>query len=169
VTTGTNPAARAELHFAVEQFLFAEGRLLDERRFEEWEALFAADGYYWVPASHDQETPYSGLSLFYDDREMMRTRIRRLGHANIHVQKPPTRTCHIYANISASVVPNAPDEVLAESRLLVLAYRHDEPQQTYGGRCRHRLRRVAGGFEIAWKRVDLINSDGIFTALAIPF
>lgn len=169
MTIGTGRSAGLELHFEVEQFLFAEGRLLDERRFEEWEALFAADGYYWVPAAHDQESPYSGLSLFYDDREMMRTRVRRLGHTNIHVQKPPTRTCHAYTNVSVEPVREGTDEYLVESRLIVLEYRHDEPQHLYGGRCRHHLRRIDGGFEIAWKRVDLLNCDGIFTALAVPF
>ena len=34
----------------VEQFLFQEARLLDERRFEEWLSLFSDDGVYWIPA-----------------------------------------------------------------------------------------------------------------------
>ena len=99
---------------------------------------------------------------------MMRTRIRRLGHANIHVQKPPTRTCHVYANVSVTASEGS-QAYLAESRLIVIEYRHDELQQTYAGRCRHHLRRTDAGFEIAWKRVDLINCDGILTALAVPF
>ena len=167
MTTATD--RNLALHFEVEQFLFAEGRLLDERRFDEWEALFTADGYYWVPASHDQESPYSGLSLFYDDREMMRTRVRRLGHANIHAQKPASRTCHVYANVSVARAPDEPEAFIAESRLIVLEYRHNEPQQAYAARCRHQLRRSDAGFAIAWKRVDLINCDGVFTALAVPF
>ena len=32
-----------------ERFLFHEARLLDERRFDDWLALFAPDGWYWVP------------------------------------------------------------------------------------------------------------------------
>ena len=34
-----------------EAFLIAEARLLDAGRFDEWLALFAEDGFYWVPAA----------------------------------------------------------------------------------------------------------------------
>ena len=33
----------------VQQFLFHEARLLDERRLQEWLALYAEDAEYWVP------------------------------------------------------------------------------------------------------------------------
>ncbi len=33
----------------VEQFLYREARLLDERRFHEWLELFADDVRYWMP------------------------------------------------------------------------------------------------------------------------
>ena len=32
-----------------EDFLYAEGRLLDEGRLEEWLKLFTEDGFYWIP------------------------------------------------------------------------------------------------------------------------
>lgn len=43
----TNPltGAVADLR-ELEQFLYHEGRLLDEQRWEEWNALFTADGTY---------------------------------------------------------------------------------------------------------------------------
>ena len=53
----------------IEEFLYREARLLDERRFEEWMNLFAEDGYYWVPAAPDQKDPYDGVSIFFDDRK----------------------------------------------------------------------------------------------------
>ena len=59
-------------------FLAHEARLLDERRFQEWMQLFADDGTYWVPSVPDQQSPFDQASLFYDDRELMRTRIERL-------------------------------------------------------------------------------------------
>ncbi|HJZ18253.1 MAG TPA: aromatic-ring-hydroxylating dioxygenase subunit beta, partial [Stellaceae bacterium] len=37
-----------ELIREVEQFLYREARLLDERRFHEWLALFADDVRYWM-------------------------------------------------------------------------------------------------------------------------
>ena len=35
----------------VEQFLYREARLLDERRFHEWLTLFTDDVRYWMPAA----------------------------------------------------------------------------------------------------------------------
>ena len=63
-----------------EDFLIHEAALLDARRFRDWMALFADDGTYWVPAVPDQESPFNQASLFYDDRELMKTRVDRLEH-----------------------------------------------------------------------------------------
>ena len=67
-----------ETRRAIEDFVIAEARLLDERRFSEWRDLFAEDGYYWVPLRTDQNSPEDGPSLFYDDRKIMETRFERL-------------------------------------------------------------------------------------------
>ena len=34
-------------------FLYREARLLDERRYDEWLALFTEDGLYWAPTEDD--------------------------------------------------------------------------------------------------------------------
>ena len=78
----------------IEKFLYREARLLDERRFEDWMNLFAEDGWYWVPAAPDQEDPYDGVSIFFDDRGIMKTRLERLDHPRVHSQKPASRTMH---------------------------------------------------------------------------
>src|SRR5262249_5588192 len=84
---------------AAEEFLIQETRLLDERRFREWMALFTEDSVYWVPASPGQKSPHEQASLFFDDRELMRTRVDRLEHPLIHVQTPPSRTVHLVTNV----------------------------------------------------------------------
>ena len=61
----------------VEQFLFREARLLDERQFDAWRELFAEDGLYWAPTRHAQASPDEAVSLFLDDRTTMAARIRR--------------------------------------------------------------------------------------------
>jgi 3-phenylpropionate/cinnamic acid dioxygenase small subunit len=153
----------------VEKFLIREVRLLDERRFEEWMNLFAEDGYYWVPAAPDQVDPYDSVSIFFDDREVMKTRLSRLDHPKIHSQKPASRTCHFVSNIDIDKDHHGTSEILVRSNLMMLEYRLDK-QTTYGGHCRHLLRlKPDGAFEIAWKRVDLINCDGTLEMLSVPF
>ena len=44
----------------LQAFIYHEARLLDERRFDEWLALFTPDGRYWAAAwrsGHDHRKP----------------------------------------------------------------------------------------------------------------
>jgi benzoate/toluate 1,2-dioxygenase beta subunit len=148
-----------------ELFLIQEAHLLDERRFREWMGLFADDGTYWVPAVPNQESPFDQASLFYDDRELMKTRIDRLEHPHIHVQTPPSRTAHLVGNVIVEQTDEG--EFLVRSTFIMVEYR-DDRQRTFAGRQSHRLRREGASFRIVQKRVDLINCDSAFEAMAVP-
>ena len=152
---------------AVEEFLGHEARLLDERRFRDWMELFAEDGTYWVPAVPDQAGPFDQASLFYDDRDLMRTRVERLEHPRIHVQTPPSRTAHLVGNVIVEEADAAKGEVLVGSTVIMVEYR-DDAQRVFAGRQRHRLRREGASFRIVQKRVDLINCDSAFEPMAVP-
>ena len=152
---------------AFEEFLIHEARLLDERRFREWMELFADDGTYWVPAVPDQKNPFDEASLFYDDRDLMKTRIDRLEHPRIHVQTPPSRTAHLIGNTLIEAVDEANSEYVVGSTVIMVEYR-DEQQRVFAGRQQHRLRREGPSFRIVQKRVDLINCDSAFEAMAVP-
>ena len=135
----------------IEAFIYREARLLDERRFEEWIELFAPEGYYWVPGAPDQEDPYQSVSIFFDSQE------------------PPSRTCHLVSNIELAARDNIDDQISVFSAQIMTEFRLDK-QRSYSGRVRHLLRSTdEGNFEILWKRVDLINCDGLFETLTIPF
>ena len=152
---------------AVEEFLVHEARLLDERRFREWMELFAEDGTYWVPAVPDQQSPFDQASLFYDDRDLMRTRVERLEHPRIHVQTPPSRTAHLVGNVVIESADEAKGEYVIGSTVIMVEYR-DDAQRVFAGRQHHRLRRDGEGLRIVQKRVDLINCDSAFEAMAVP-
>ncbi len=161
------PAALGIDRAVFEEFLIEEARLLDERRFRDWMGLFAEDGTYWVPAAPDQKDPFDQASLFYDDRDLMKTRIERLEHPRIHVQTPPSRTAHIVGNVVVDEADHAKAEFLVGSTFIVVEYR-DNSQRLFAGRQRHRLRRHGDSFRIVHKRVDLINCDSAFEAMAVP-
>src|SRR5215470_7042676 len=152
---------------AFEDFLIHEATLLDARRFRDWMALFTDDGTYWVPAVPDQRSPFDQASLFYDDRELMRTRIERLEHPRIHVQTPPSRTAHLVGNVLVESVDEGNGEYVVASTVIMVEYR-DEQQRVFAGRQHHRLRREGASFRIVQKRVDLINCDSAFEAMAVP-
>ena len=150
-----------------ELFLIHEVKLLDERRFREWMALFTDDGTYWVPAVPNQESPFNQASLFYDDRQLMKTRVERLEHPLIHVQTPPSQTVHLVSNVTIEERDDTKNEVLIASNLVMIEYRQDN-QRLFAGRQQHRLRRDGNGWRIAHKRVDLANCQSAFEAITVP-
>ena len=151
----------------VELFLIHEARLLDQRRFHAWMELFTDDGYYWVPSTPDQESPYTQASLFFDDRELMQTRFDRLQHPRIHVQTPPSRTVHLVSNVLIEAADEAAGVYQIGSTFTMVEYRQDH-QRLFAGRYVHRLVRHGEGFKIAWKKVELLNCDAAFQAIAVP-
>jgi ethylbenzene dioxygenase subunit beta len=152
---------------AVAAFLYREARLLDERRFEEWQALFAPDGVYWVPARAEQTDPLHEVSIFYDDPTMMAARIRRLRHPRMHAEIPPSSAVRSVSNIE--VLPPAAGQVEARSVLLMTEFRAGE-ETAYHGRVTWRLTPTAGGeFLIRLKRVDLVNATGMHRGMTVPF
>lgn len=162
--------ARADVSASREEFelfLFHEAKLLDERRFRDWMRLFAEDGTYWVPSVPNQESPFNQVSLFYDDRGLMKTRIDRLEHPRIHVQTPPSRTAHIVGNTTIEDADDVKGEYRVSSTVIMVESREDK-QRLFAGRQTHRLRRHGDSFQIVQKRVDLVNCDSAFDAIAVP-
>jgi benzoate/toluate 1,2-dioxygenase beta subunit len=153
---------------AIERFLYREARLLDERRFDEWQELFAQDGVYWVPLKPEQSDPLHHGSIIYDDRAGMATRFRRLAHPRVYAQIPPSRTLHVVTNVHVDDADGAKDEIDVLSALQVTEF-HQGEQRHYAARCRHRLRRSGGSYAIALKRVDLVNCDAPMPVISIPF
>src|SRR5262249_44966581 len=90
--SGMNAAGDGDLRAEAEAFLVAEARLLDEGRFEDWLALFADDGFYWIPAAPGQNDPFNHLSIFYEDKSVLGMRIRRLAHPRAYSALPAPRT-----------------------------------------------------------------------------
>jgi 3-phenylpropionate/cinnamic acid dioxygenase small subunit len=149
-----------------EQFLVHEARLLDEGRFDEWLALFTADAWYWVPSEPNQASPRDTVSLIYDDRRLLETRVRRLASPRIYSQEPRSRTSRIIANVTIEQAEG--NACTVRSKFQLLEYRR-ETQRIFGGTSLHRLVRAGNGIRIAWKRVDLVNCDAPLEGLVVPF
>src|SRR5436309_8946 len=133
-----------------EDFLLHEARLLDEARFDEWLALFSADAQYWVPSEPEQQSPHDTVSLIYDDRRLLETRVRRLSSPRIYSQEPRSRTSRIVANVTVEEADAG--ACTLRSKFLTLEYRR-EGQRSFGGTAFHRLVLLDGQLRIAWKRV----------------
>ena len=76
-------------------FVYAEARMLDEQRFEDWLALFTDDGHYWMPLVPGQQDPRLHTSLLYEDKLLLRVRVERLAGARTFSQQPRSRCHHL--------------------------------------------------------------------------
>jgi 3-phenylpropionate/cinnamic acid dioxygenase small subunit len=148
-----------------ESFLLHEARLLDEAKFDDWLALFTGDAQYWVPSEPDQKSPYDTVSLIYDDRRLLETRVRRLASPRIYSQEPRSRTSRIVTNIT---VEESGQEALVRSKFMMIEFRRNA-QRLFGGTCFHRLVRQDSGVRIRLKRVDLVNCDAPLDGIVVPF
>jgi benzoate/toluate 1,2-dioxygenase beta subunit len=149
-----------------EQFLLHEARLLDEGKFDDWLALFTPDAWYWVPSEPGQPDPIETVSLIYDDRQLLETRVRRLASPRMYSQEPRSRTSRIVTNVT--IEEAGKDACTGRSKFVMIEYRREQ-QRLFGGTMLHRLVQTDGRIMIAWKRVDLVNCDAPLDGITIPF
>jgi 3-phenylpropionate/cinnamic acid dioxygenase small subunit len=145
-----------DLRREVEQFLYHEALLIDERRFDEWTELFTDDALYWIPNLDAASDPSAVGPIVYDDRSALSIRAARLQHPSALTQNPPPRTRHFISNLI--VREQGSDECATTANQLVYVTR-GASEAIYPGWCEHLLRRVDGGWRIARKKVCLLNND----------
>src|ERR1700691_3527269 len=164
---GERRAAHGPLDLtSCEQFLLREARLLDEARFDEWLALFTPDAWDWVPSEPDQPDPHETVSLIYDDRRLLETRVRRLASPRMYSQEPRSRTSRMIGNVT--IEETGKGFATVRSKFTMFEYRREE-HRLFGGTALHRLVQADGRVMIAWKRVDLVNCDAPLDGITIPF
>jgi benzoate/toluate 1,2-dioxygenase beta subunit len=83
------------------------------------------------------------------------------------VQTPPSRTVHLIGNVQIDTTDADAGEYVVSSSVIMVEYR-DDRQRIFAGRQHHRLRREGENLRIVQKRVDLINCDSAFEAMAVP-
>lgn len=150
----------------VEEFLFYEARLLDDREFESWMALFADDGIYWIPATPGQTDPLGEVSIAYEDRQLLDVRVRRLRHPENYANQPSARTRRVIGNVMLQQGENA--AIIARSNFTLAEIQNDE-QRWFAGDYVHTLLPAGESFRISLKRVNLLNCDAPMGGIVIPF
>jgi benzoate/toluate 1,2-dioxygenase beta subunit len=146
-----------------EQFLFREARLADEHRYDEWEALWTEEAIYWVPANGDEIDPSKQMSIIFDNRARIATRIKQFHTGKRHSQTPPSRVRRIVSNVELLEMNG--DDALVGSNFLAVESR-ERGTQLWAGRAEHRLRVVDGELRMASKKVMLVDNDRAVYTLA---
>ncbi len=133
----------------VEQFLFHEAELLDDRRFDDWLALLADDIQYVMPISRSvgseaksSEVTHAAREVcwFDDDKATLAQRVRQIGTGEHWAEEPASRVCRLITNMQIDT-PSV-SEVTARDRFLIYQNRLETDQTFFVGRRESLLRRL---------------------------
>jgi 3-phenylpropionate/cinnamic acid dioxygenase small subunit len=153
----------SELRREIEEFLYFEAELLDDRKLREWFDLLADDIRYWMPIRHNlferpedirDELSKPGEGFYFDDdRKSLKIRVERAYAKNAWAEMPPSRTRHLITNIR--IKKDDGREIEVHSNFLVYRTRMENDQDMFVGERQDILRRVDGGFKIAKRTIIL--------------
>jgi 3-phenylpropionate/cinnamic acid dioxygenase small subunit len=159
--TTTDPTPQQLIDFVVR-----EARLLDAKRYEEWNALFTDDAYYWVPLVPDQEDGVNHTSHLYEDKLLRELRIERLKSARAFSQQPPSRAHHLLQTPTVEEADAAANRYVVRSEFHYTEAQGDE-LNFFVGTCWHHLTVQDGALRMTLKRVDLLNCDAALPAVQL--
>lgn len=161
------PALDLEQLALVEQFIYREARLQDELQYDAWEALWTDDAIYWVPANGDDTDPTRQMSIIFDNRARIATRIKQLHTGKRHSQTPPSKLRRLISNVEllGDGRDDAGGDIRAGANFLVYESR-ERGVTLWAGRSEYRLRRTGDGLRMAYKKVALVDNDRPLYTLA---
>lgn len=147
----------------VTQFIYREARLQDDHRYRDWEALWAEDGVYWVPANGEDIDPEQKMSILYDNRSRIALRVAQLCTGKRYSQEPRSRLRRVVSNVE--IVGEEGDclVVIANALTFEAASRGDV---LWASKNEYRLRRVHGEWKMARKKVVLTNNHNALYTMA---
>jgi 3-phenylpropionate/cinnamic acid dioxygenase small subunit len=147
-------------------FVVRESRLLDDKRYDEWNALFTDDAFYWVPLVPDQEDGLNHTSHLYEDKLLRELRIERLKSPRAFSQQPPSRCHHLLQMPTVEVFEPGSNRYVVRSEFHYTESQGDE-LQFYVGTFFHTLAQVDGALRMTQKRVNLLNCDAALPAVQL--
>jgi 3-phenylpropionate/cinnamic acid dioxygenase small subunit len=152
----------AQTQYAVEQFLYEEAALLDDRRFHEWLELFTDDIHYWMPlrrtvARGEEQREFTELndqSYFDDDKATLTQRVDKFDTGFSWSEDPPSRTRHSVTNVRLRSTERG-DELLVLCNFTIYRSRLATEEDWWVGRREDTLRKVDGSWKIARRVIYL--------------
>lgn len=164
-----------ETQYEIEQFLYHEAELLDQRRYRDWLDLLTPDVQYVVPTRYnrmsaasderwDPDDEIDTLPLVEEDHQSLVLRIERFFLGSAWSEIPPSRTRHLITNIRVDI--DETDETDTENYLVrsnFLAYRsrlsgrRGENEDFLVGSRRDVIRRVGDELRLA-NRLAILDS-----------
>jgi 3-phenylpropionate/cinnamic acid dioxygenase small subunit len=176
IDTQESALERLLLRDEIEQFLYNEASLLDERRFDEWLELLADDIHYHMPIRRnvkfgqlDRENSSSDfeISWFDEGKRTLTGRVRQILTGVHWCEEPYSRIRHIVSNVQ--VVGVRGDEADVKSNFFVWQNRLQDEVNVFVGRREDILRRDGDtGWKIR-KRLILLDQNVLLAKVITTF
>src|SRR5712671_5001877 len=167
MTDQSEAIAQLLLQQQIEDFLYHEAELLDERRYEDWLALLADDVRYWMPMRRnvkfgelEREFTRAGqdINWFDEGKDTLTRRVKQILTGMHWAEEPVSRISHMVSNVRLlEVNPSAaePAEVTVRCRFLIYRNRIETETDILVGKREDLLRRVGDGWQIARRKIVL--------------
>ena len=141
------------------ELLYREAWYLDNKKWDEWLALYADEAIYWAPAMVGDEgwtdNPDNDVSLMYMDRAGLEARIFRIEGADSYASDPLPHTAHLVTNVL--IHDERGEYIDVSASWTVHAYVRVRGGLRRSGRYEYTLRATPGRLEILQKKIFLLD------------
>ncbi len=158
LASGPDAAAQADADGEIVRLLYREARLLDDRQYDAWLAVFARDCLYWIPRSTEPADPRTESGIYLDDRRRMADRVAMIRTGHLHAQTPPSRTRRMLTNIECW--SGSDGAAIARANVVIWEYRKGQLRSHAGMQIYELVHDTAGAMVVATKIVSLLDCDG---------
>lgn len=151
----------------IEDFLYTEADLLDERRFKDWLDLLDEDITYFMPirrnvkfgqhAEKENTRLGEGISWFDEGKWTLTKRVEQILTGVHYAEEPLSRVCHMVSNVQVlNIRDDGPQrEVDVRSRYLVYQNRVEYETYFFVGKRNDTLRLTEDGWKITRREIIL--------------
>ena len=167
------------LKYELENVLYAEADLLDNRRYEEWLDILTDDIRYWMPLrrnykfgqeSQENSRELEDLAWFDENKTTLTLRVKQIMTGIHWAEEPPSRISHFVTNIriiEANPSLTEASEVKLSSRFLVYRNRLQDETDILVGKREDVLRKEKGQWKIARRNIFL--DQNVLLAKSLTF
>ena len=171
-----------EIKREIEEFLYDEAHLLDERDFKSWIDTLAEDLRYFMPmefnvkfgeqATREFTTRDAQMSWFNEGKWTLNKRVEQILTGVHWAEEPLSRVCRMVSNVQLTGwQSNAAGELEVDvsSRFLIYQNRCEYEQYFFVGDRFDRIRRTAEGWRLAQREIRLHQNVLLAKNLSIFF
>jgi 3-phenylpropionate/cinnamic acid dioxygenase small subunit len=171
-----------ELKREIEEFLYDEANLLDDRQFDDWLPMLADDLEYFMPmefnvkfgdhARRELTTREQQMSWFNEGKWTLGKRVEQIMTGVHWAEEPLSRVSRLVSNVQLTAIHTGAQgelEVDVSSRFLTYQNRCEREQYFFVGDRKDRMRQTAEGWKLCRREIRIHQNVLLAKNLSIFF